>query len=116
MSGSPTELSAATTYMTGAAVTATPASKMSPAFDSATLAGKTALVTGASRGIGAAVASRLAAANAHLALNYHTPTNPEFGRDNAADAQNVADAITAAGGGRRSRSRLTSPAPTRYGP
>jgi len=70
----------------------------STAFGPAALAGKAALVTGASRGIGAAVATRLAAAGAAVALNYHTPGSPEFGRDNAADANEVAAAIAAAGG------------------
>ena len=67
------------------------------------LTGKVALVTGASRGIGAAIASRLARAGAKVAVNYH------FSRDAAAS---VVDDITAEGGeafaagGRRFTGRL----------
>jgi len=39
-------------------------------FESGRLAGKRALVTGGSRGIGAAIASRLAAEGAAVAVNY----------------------------------------------
>jgi len=53
------------------------------------LTGRTALVTGASRGIGAAVALALAAAGASVAINY---------RDRTLEAESVAAAITAAGG------------------
>ncbi len=53
------------------------------------LTGKVALVTGASRGIGAAIASRLARAGAKVAVNYH------FSRDAAAS---VVDDITSEGG------------------
>ncbi len=53
------------------------------------LTGKVALVTGASRGIGAAIASRLANAGAKVAVNYH------FSRDAAAS---VVDDIRSEGG------------------
>lgn len=53
------------------------------------LAGKTALVTGASRGIGAAVACRIAAAGGHVAVN--------FAR-NAEAAETVVEGIRQTGG------------------
>ena len=53
------------------------------------LTGRTALVTGASRSIGAAVALALADAGASLAINY---------RERKLEAESVAAAITAAGG------------------
>ncbi len=53
------------------------------------LAGKTAIVTAASRGIGRAVAERLGADGANVVVNYHR---------NQAAAQQVVDAITAGGG------------------
>ena len=53
------------------------------------LTGQVALVTGSSRGIGAVIATRLAAAGASVAINY---------RSNAAAADAVIDEIRAAGG------------------
>jgi 3-oxoacyl-[acyl-carrier protein] reductase len=53
------------------------------------LQGKTAIVTGASRGIGRAIAIELARRGAAVVVNYHT---------SAAAAQEVVDAISAAGG------------------
>ena len=62
---------------------------MKPMDNPGELTGKVALVTGASRGIGAAIASRLARAGAKVAVNYH------FSRDAAAS---VVDDITSEGG------------------
>lgn len=61
------------------------------------LDGKVALVTGASRGIGRAVALGLARAGASVAVNYHEPADAEYGRDNAEDAGTVVEQITATG-------------------
>ncbi|MDG4791733.1 glucose 1-dehydrogenase [Micromonospora sp. WMMD1102] len=61
------------------------------------LHGRSALVTGASRGIGRGIALGLAAAGADVAVNYHVPARPEFGRDNAGDATAVTDEIAALG-------------------
>jgi NAD(P)-dependent dehydrogenase (short-subunit alcohol dehydrogenase family) len=54
-----------------------------------TLSGKTALVTGASRGLGRAIALRLALDGAAVALNY---------RERAAEAESVAQEIRSKGG------------------
>ena len=58
-------------------------------FTMSTLQGKSALVTGSSRGIGAAIAQDLAASGASVIINY-------AGRRDAADE--VVSNITAAGG------------------
>ncbi len=55
----------------------------------ARLNGKTALVTGASRGLGRAIAFKLAEEGAHVALNYRT---------GEAEIRRVADEITSRGG------------------
>jgi 3-oxoacyl-[acyl-carrier protein] reductase len=53
------------------------------------LGGQVALVTGASRGIGAVIARRLAQAGARVGVNYHTSRDAAIG---------VVEAITSAGG------------------
>ncbi|PZR59032.1 MAG: 3-oxoacyl-ACP reductase [Candidatus Meridianibacter frigidus] len=59
-----------------------------------TLEGKTALITGASRGIGAAIARDLSAHGAYVVVNYRT---------SQAQAQDVVDEVQAAGGGAEGR-------------
>ncbi len=62
------------------------------------LTGKTAIVTGGSRGIGRGIALRLAEAGAGVAVNFHDPGELELGRNNREDAREVVETITAAGG------------------
>ena len=61
---------------------------MADAPSSRPLAGKVALVTGASRGIGAAAAIRLAQGGAAIVVNYH---------QNKAAAEKVLDQVTGTG-------------------
>lgn len=61
------------------------------------LSGRRAVVTGASRGIGRAVALGLARAGADVAVNFHLPDIAEFGRVNDADAELVVAEIETLG-------------------
>ncbi len=62
------------------------------------LTGNTAMVTGASRGIGRGIALRLAEAGANVIVNYHDPGELDLGRNNLADAAEVVETISKSGG------------------
>ncbi|GDX70045.1 glucose-1-dehydrogenase [Chloroflexota bacterium] len=62
------------------------------------LHGRVVLVTGGSRGIGAAIARRCATEGAAVAINYITGPEPVQGKDNRAAAQSIVDEIIKGGG------------------
>lgn len=62
------------------------------------LQGRVVLVTGGSRGIGAAIARRCAKEGAAVAINYVTGPEPVQGKDNRAEAHVIVADIAAGGG------------------